>query len=218
MTHLTSRGERTVAAAPGAVVKPDGVLTWYANEHEVTISDLLRTAEAGIFDGDPLCILVDLRPPRGNGGIAHVWTELIEALGTIGDIGGGVIILHTAYDKVRGARRKRSETLASSVDTAAGWLADFIESHNDRWEERGARDPSSFLRSILRARSLDSKGLRKMLRIDDLADAAKFLDVFGYDYQPSSKRHVLSTDKRRLELRRQVLERFVGYDPATWKS
>lgn len=212
------RGERKLAAVPHAVVKADGAITWleYPQRFDsVTVADLQRTKEDGLYEGDPHATILD-RPDIGNGGVVHSWPEFVQWLIGIGGIKGGVVALLTIpLYVIRRVRQRREDQ--DDVSSEAAWLAEFVECHRDRWQERGAKGPTEFLLVLLTPRQWDSARLRRLLQIDP-AEAAKFLEVCGYEYNPQTRLHELSGTAKERHLRGRLLEEFLGYDPATWQE
>jgi hypothetical protein len=96
-------------------------------------------------------------------------------------------------------------------------LAEFVERHRDRWEERGAKGPTQFLVVLLAPRQWNSARLRRILQIDP-GEATRLLEVCGYEYNPQTKLHELSQAAKERHLRGRLLEEFLGYDPATWQE
>jgi len=89
---LDENGARKLSAVPYAGVKDDGAITWldYPQRFEsVTVADVERTKEDGLFQGDPHATILDL-PDIGNGGIVQTWPDLLQWLFGIGGVYGGV--------------------------------------------------------------------------------------------------------------------------------
>ncbi len=84
-------------------------------------------------------------------------------------------------------------------------------------EGRGARTPTEFLAVLLTPRQWDSTRLRRLLQIDP-GEAAKFLEICGYEYSPQTRLHELSQAADETHLRGRLLEQFLGYDPSTWQE
>lgn len=217
-TIPTAQGTRILSGAPYAVVKSDGAITWldYPQRFEaITVADMERTKEDGLFDGDPHATILDL-PDIGNGGIVHTWPEFLKWLIAIGGVYGGIRALLAPFIAVARRTRVRRET-RTNVSSEAAWLAEFIERHHHKWEERGAKGPVDFLAVVLRPRQWDAARLRRLLMIDP-QEAAKFLEVCGYEYNPQTKLHELTHRAKQQHLRGRLIEEFMGYDPATWRE
>ncbi len=214
----SAEGARALSAVPYAVVKSDGAITWldYPQHFEnVAIADMERTKEDGLFDGDPHATILDL-PDIGNGGLVHTWPEFLQWLMAIGGVYGGMKALLAPFNAL--ARRiKRHREARADLSSEAAWLAEFIRRHHHKWEERGAKGPVDFLAVVLKPRQWEAARLRRLLMIDP-QEAAKFLEVSGYEYNPQTKLHELTRRAKQQHLRGRLLEEFMGYDPATWQE
>ena len=159
-TVLDENGARKLSAVPYAGVKDDGAITWldYPQRFEpVTVADMERTKEDGLFQGDPHATILDL-PDIGNGGIVQTWPDLLQWLFGIGGVYGGLrAVIAIPRAVVRRFRKRRS--------SEAAWLAEFVERHRERWEGRGARGPADFLAVLLAPRQWDFARLRRLLQI-----------------------------------------------------
>ena len=83
--------------------------------------------------------------------------------------------------------------------------------------EAGRQRANKFLAVLLAPRHWESARLRRLLQIDP-EEAAKFLEVCGYEYNPQTKLYELSHAAKERHLRGRLLEEFLGYDPATWQE
>lgn len=211
-------GVRVLAAVPHAIVKEDGALTWLEYPQRfvaVTVADMERTKEDGLYEGDPHATILDL-PDVGNGGVVQTWPDFLQWLIGIGSLKGGVAtLLGPALYVINRVRRRRKA--ADDVSSEGAWLAEFVERHRERWEERGAKSGSQFLFVLLAPRQWDSARLRRLLQIAP-DEAAKFLEVCGYEYNPQTKLHELSQDAKERHLRGRLIDEFLGHDPATWEE
>jgi hypothetical protein len=212
----TETGTRRLTGVPHAVVKDDGMISWLGYPQafdSVTIADIERTRENGLFDGDPHATILDL-PDIGNGGIVSTWPDFIQWLVGLGGVYGGLQAL-SAVPRAIAARlsRRKHDDRASE----AAWLADFVKRRYGIWEERGARGPMDFLFVLLGPHTWDAVRLRKLLGIDQ-EEAAKFLEVCGYVYNPRTKLHQLTSAAKAGHLREQLVQEFMGYDPATLRE
>jgi hypothetical protein len=209
------RGIRHIARAPSAVVKEDGVLTWpdYAFWKGVTVADLERTWEGGLYEGDVHSLILD-RPTLGNGGLVLDWHQLIRWLVELGAVYGGVAAVR---DVVRGIQDRLQLGKDDDISSEAAWLAEFMERNRQKWEVRGASGPVTFLAALLTPRQWDSSQLRRLLQIDP-GEAAKFLEVCGYEYRAQTKLYELTREAKERHLRGRLLEKAMEYDPATWQE
>lgn len=90
---------------PRAVVADDGELLWTEDARDrVTIADVIRTREAGLFDGDPLGVWLEA-PMYGDGFIPD-WLDFFEWLAAIGGTAQLVAFLKDRHKRwqARGAR------------------------------------------------------------------------------------------------------------------
>lgn len=209
-----AKGWRETTGGPAAFVAEDGKWSWteYAGGFpDLTVGDMQRSHRDGVFDGDPDAIIWE-RQVGGDGDFARTWQQLIDALIVIGGVAGGIEVIRRLAR--RGADIIRREPTEQDLSSAAAWLAEFIRTNHHRWDERGAT-PYAFLDGIVRKRSWDAGLLRRLLDIDPM-EAHRMLEILGYDYRPASKLHELSDNPRRRRFRREVLDRFLGWDPTTW--
>ncbi len=109
-TVLDENGARKLSAVPYAGVKDDGAITWldYPQRFEpVTVADMERTKEDGLFQGDPHATILDL-PDIGNGGIVQTWPDLLQWLFGIGGVYGGLrAVIAIPRAVVRRFRKRR---------------------------------------------------------------------------------------------------------------
>jgi hypothetical protein len=90
---------------PSAVVAKDGEILWMEGAKDrVTIGDVVRAKQVGLFDGDPLGVW--LEKPLGGDGIPPDWTDFFNWLGAIGGAVGLFDLLKSLYTRwqERGAR------------------------------------------------------------------------------------------------------------------
>jgi hypothetical protein len=208
-------GKRRVAAGIGAIVNENGVLSWRpypTNFQIVTVADLERTHEEGLFEGDPHALLVDWRE-TGNGGITLAWSDLYAILEGIAVVGGA----WTAVANLLGWLRER---FASGEDPGhaaqAHWLSEFVQHHQDHWVAANANAQSLFY-ELTRLKRWRSDQVRRLFEVRP-DEAATLLNVLGYDYNPATKLYELSTDPARVRFRKRLLESLLNHDPATWQE
>lgn len=218
VTEEDHSGARYLAAAPTAIVREDGLMAWPAYPWHmagVKVGDLLRAKAAGLFDGDPSYIIID-RPDLGDGGVAATWNEVIDFLVRLGGVFAGIQAMRAAVRFA--ARLPRGSALDSEANliAASAWMAEFLRRHSAELEQRGG-SPGVFLSSVAMRQQWDSSTLRNLLGLE-LAEADRLLDFLGYDYDPSIHAYRLSSSASRKHVRLELLDRFLGYDPATWEA
>lgn len=200
------------------MVKIDGAIAWlqYPQTFDsVTVADMERTKEDGLFEGDPHATILDL-PGTGNGGIVHTWPEFVQWLIGIGGVKGGLAaILAAPLYVIRRVRQRRRDE--DDVSSEAAWLAEFVERHRDRWQEQGAKGPTQFLVVLLAPRQWNSARLRRILQIGP-GEATKFLEVCGYEYNPQTRLHEPFAGSQGAASAGAIAGEFLGYDPATWQE
>ena len=125
---------------------------------------------------------------------------------------GGVAAIR---DVVKGIKGRLQISRDDDISLEAAWLAEFVERHREKWETSGAKTPIDFLAVLLARREWDSARLRRLLQID-IEEAAKFLEVCGYEYNSQTKLYVLTSASQEKHLRGRLLDEFLGYDPVTW--
>lgn len=208
-------GQRRVVGGIGAVVDANGVLSWrpYPTHFEtITVADLERTHEEGLFEGDPHALLVDWRE-KGNGGIVLGWSALFDALATIAAARG-------TWDTVRDLQEWLRDRFSRQEDpgraSQARWLSIFLQHHQDHWVEQHA-DAQSLFYELSRMKRWRSDQVRRLFEIRP-DEAEVLLSVLGYDYNPRTRQHDLSGDGSRLRFRKKILDLLLGHDPATWQE
>lgn len=217
LSEIQSDGTRHVATGPAAVLENDGGLRWVAYRQEsITLEELRRTKDAGLFEGDPGVVALDRRP-IGNGGITP-WNELQQWVDSFGGIASSILairgliaivsedarrILHVFRFVGRRVRARRD----------ADWLREFLKVQQDPWIDAGATSPSPLLHFVLSRREWSADELSVLLRIEPHA-ARRFLEILGYDLSPWTGSHIIATDARRLRVRRDLVHSLMaGLDP-----
>lgn len=210
-------GRRHLLPGPTAVLETDGGLRWVAYRQEtVTLEELERSRERGLFEGDPQVFALDARP-IGNGGLLP-WNEVLDWISsfegratTILALRGLIAVIADDVRRLTGMFRMLWRRFSSKRD--AQWLRLFLETNKTRWLEAGASSPSPLLHFVLKEREWDANLLSKYLRISG-EDARRFLELLGYEVTPWSGLYVISQDPKKLRLRTDLVHVLLhGLDP-----
>lgn len=165
--HTTvPRGSWTVA-----VPRADGTAEWREYQ-EVTVDDLLRSAEAGALNGDPLRPYFIVTPQVGNGALPpwDVVVQMYEVLKQVMDLLGAPGALYASYELLRRLRRRSSESAST------------MAAHSPRWQRDGA-DPYT-LDEWLDDSPWHAKDLAVLLGCTE-GEAEALLWAFGFGQSPS---------------------------------
>ena len=191
LTRPDADGRRYLDEFLRCYVDEDGHVAWsdYLLQG-VRIADLRRTAEAGLFRGDPLAILI--RGFRGGNGLLASWDDVLEILAKTGAIYGGV----------------------KAIVESAGAVASVVERYHRLWDARHA-EPFAAFEFILKQRAWDYTVLAQFLELP-FAVCVDLLTGLGFEQdrdEPLTYRRSDSApgSKVRGEIQTNVLH---GVDPA----
>lgn len=149
-------GNRKNVSAPFVIVAEDGAWLWVSRLDDVTVADLERTSEAGLFEGDPRAFTAD-RGGYGNGGFFFTWQELFSLLKEIESVGGGALL----------------------VGGSVAWLTRFMRRHFQRWKQRRATTAGHFFQAVINRRSWHEGDLARFLEITE-EESATLLTTMGF--------------------------------------
>jgi len=154
-------------------VDETGRALWNRSFEAVPYEVLVRTAEAGLLDGDPLRPYLILNSPEGNG-VLLTWEGLVTAylvlrgvLAMASDLEGALQFKTRLQERLRRAER----------------VAEAVEQHRDGWASRGAR-PDNFKEMIDRGDPWSSQDLAERLGTP-VVTAEAILEGFGFGREPS---------------------------------
>jgi hypothetical protein len=180
----------------------DEFLRWYVDEdghvvwsdyllQGVRVADLLRTAEAGLFRGDPLAILI--RAFRGGNGVLPSWDDVLGILAQIGAVYGGV----------------------KGIVESASAVANVVKRYHRLWDARHA-EPVTAFEFLLKQRAWNYTALAQFLDLP-LAVCVDLLTGLGFEQDRGDPMMYRRSDsvpgvKVRDEIQTRVLH---GVDPAS---
>lgn len=108
-------------------VDDQGLARWDVRSLEARIGDLIRAAETGLLDGDPLRPYLILAVPGGDLGVlGTTWSAFEEAFGVVWEV---VSATGTAYSAAQAIRAIRARL---------GGAKEVIDVRSEEWSERGA--------------------------------------------------------------------------------
>ncbi|MEX1357428.1 MAG: hypothetical protein WD981_02280 [Gaiellaceae bacterium] len=152
-----------------SVVDEYGRAVWTAYDLRlVPFSQVLASAEAGVFPGDPRCLYIILREPIGNGlgidwpTVVHAWEVIDQIVRRVGEYGGAVATIAAALALVRSRIRRGRDAIIRNMP---------------QWSQRGAR-PYDVAR-LLTQRTWSVAELAGLLGCSE-EDAEAVLDLFGF--------------------------------------
>jgi hypothetical protein len=150
-----------------ATVDADGLAHWDVRPLDSRIGDLLRAAEAGILDGDPLRPYLILAVPGGDlGAIGATWSAFEEAFTVVWEV---VSAAGTAYSAAQAIKAIRARL---------GGAKEVIALRSGEWSERGARPAD--LAAILGARPRSPEEVAALLGCAE-AEAEALLWGLGFE-------------------------------------
>jgi hypothetical protein len=150
--------------------------TWdWLNE---PLSELLRAAEAGVLDGDPLRPYLLLQPGIGNG-IAADFPTFVELWKLWWDVADKAAIL---TGLILGGRELKSRLARSGKDAGPEKSPDVIASHYAEWAENGARADN--ITAFLGRRPWHLADVAQLIGCTE-AEAQAFLLGLGYERSSS---------------------------------
>jgi hypothetical protein len=178
-----------------AYVAEDGAFAWMHGQLEgLTINDIIRTQEEGIFQGDPFALLIE--EPLGGDGVLPGWDDCYRFLAGAGAMYGGIKALIESAKVLRG----------------------IVDSYRRQWEIRYGTPHHVFAQVLVRER-WDYPKLARLLNIS-LAACVDLLVALGYEQDQADPRmYRLSDALPQAQLRKDFEERVVGVDPLesrTW--
>jgi hypothetical protein len=166
-----------------AVIADDGGLHWILGEapDRVTLAELQRTSDAGLFAFDPNAICVERLV--GANGILPGWEEFF-----------GWLSEHTA-DAI--------------IGVAVVSLIRRLKQLVPRWQRRGARTPYAFIDVVPVRSQWRLEELAQLLSVDQ-EEARDLLETLGFVLNADSGYYEASTDPQVGELRRRIIEDYRG--------
>ena len=187
VTRPDEEGRRLHCSYLLAHVASDGVLSWTDRTLEgVKVADLLRSRDEGVFEGDPLALLVEL-PTMGDGVLPDSWEDLVRWLIMFGASWQG---------------------LKSVVEATRG-LATLVERSRRIWQARHSK-PWAFFPFILARKEWDYGQLSRYLDIP-LGVTLDLLGYLGYEQDASQPRlYRQSSDAEKAALRDAVSTHVAG--------
>lgn len=188
VTHPDEDGRRLHAGPLIAYVGDGGVFHWARTLDGVRVSDVVRTRERGLFDGDPAALLVE-QQTGGDGVLPGSWQELVEWLIALGAVREGV----------------------RTVRDGATALGHLIERSRRAWAARGAQ-PWSLFPVVITHETWDYRELAQLLDVS-YDTAVTLLERLGFlqDSQvPTTFR--LSADEDLASLRSLIERDFLHVD------
>jgi hypothetical protein len=127
-----------------------GLARWDVHPLEAPIGDLLRAAEAGLLDGNPLRPYLILAVPGGDlGVIGTTWSAFEEAFGLVWEVASAAVTAYSAAQAIEAIRAR------------LGGAKEVIGVRSAEWSERGAR-PADLL-AILGARQRSPREVAALL-------------------------------------------------------
>lgn len=184
---------RRPSAHPRAFVGADGRLRWPTEgARSITVGDLERTAEEGLFSGDAAAFVYE-ESTVGDSGVVVVWHEFLQWLDFVESHGGGAVLVWEGAKTLKGLLQRKYK----------------------QWRGEGARTPSSLFEVILGRDEWEAAKLMRMLGLtsdeaEDLLEALGFEEVRDGVYRASN-------DPQRAALREQLWQKVIEYDPESWK-
>lgn len=205
VSEPNSDNSRTIVDYPLVVVDEAGAFKWtFGGLLWVTVDDLARAREEGLFKGDPTAVIADWRP-YGDGGFP-TWAQLFEWLAYylglrtfIWTMGSDASFFRRSWQRWRSRKIRRRDVR---------WLFEFISAHYRTWMAAGAEIPDPWVSSVLRQDVWEASELAARLQVQR-GEAARFLRVVGY-VETEKDKFVLSWDGKRRLLRDRLLAEFVG--------
>lgn len=172
---------RQQMTSTAAVIDDHGVLRWVQEGvADVTVEELRRTHEAGLFKGDPAAICVERM--LGANGVLPGWEDFFQWLTNA--VGAGLV---------------------AAVVTK---FSSILRRHSPRWQKRGAKSPYGFLDVVLARDRWNRSEVARLLQIKD-QEAHDLLESLGFVLEGTDDSYRLSQDPRVGELRRRILKDFL---------
>jgi hypothetical protein len=188
VTAPDSEGRRYQAPYLSPYVAEDGALTWPGLQLEgIKVADAIRTADAGLFEGDPRALLVE--EPVGGDGVPPV-AELQQVLVNAGEIYAGI----------------------QAVVAAAKGLHKVIEASQRQWRMRNATPPD-VIRFVLMREEWDYPTLARLLDVS-FSTVVELLESLGFVSDSSAGRvYTLSKTSEVAVLRHEIEEQVLHGNP-----
>ncbi len=139
------------------VVTDDQRIRWHVPLEEARLADLVRAAEHGLVDGDPLRPYIVLQPPAGNG-LLFVWAMFTTALSIAANIEG----------TIQGIERIKRKLAAGKK---------VIDEHFLDWSERGG-DPLA-VAATLRRQPWKTDELALLLGVQPI-EVEPLMELYGF--------------------------------------
>lgn len=159
-----------------AVADDRGRAVWTAYDLRlIPFSQLVASAEAGVFPGDPRRLYVILKEPIGNGlgidwpTVIHAWEVIDQIVRRVGEYGGAAATIAAALAFVRNRIRRGREAVVRNMPA---------------WSQRGGRPYDLF--RLLTRRSWSAAEVGELLGCSE-EDAEALLGLFGFAYNEGDR-------------------------------